>query len=244
MTPSELTTSAILDQLDSCAAAYTFPMLDNAYIFPAAARLTLYRDATRWVMVVEALGFSPKAGQDAERIILDLYGFGNCLRQPPGFLASLSPATAHQPLFEDPWPGKLVAEAPSLLLRGHEVPVPTEPAIYASAGIERRSPDVIWGFEMLRALLPKYRALLLATEPERRTHIPAKLPELIQLDDWHHPDLADDELPSHTETFRQLAAVLNTGDLAQYAPTEPPNTHWRHWIHGGDGVTAPASTMC
>jgi len=62
------------------------------------------------------------------------------------------------------------------------------------------------------------------------------LPAILQLDEWRHPDLADDERPSHTETFRQLAAVLCTGDPAHYAPTEPPNTHWRHWSHGGDGV--------
>lgn len=239
MKSSNLATSTILHQLDSCATAYTFPMLDNAYIFPGATRLTLYRDATRWAMAIERLGFSPKAGDDAERIILDLYGFGNCLYQPPGLLASLHLIGADPPLFDDLWLGRLVPDVRSLLLRDRKVPIPTDPAVYASSKIERRSPDVIWGFEVLRALLPEYRSLLLATEAERRTHLPADLPELIQLDDWHHPDLANDELPSDTETFRQLAAVLSTGNPAQYTPTESPNTHWRHWPHGGDGVTAP-----
>ena len=101
-------------KLDTCAANYSdFPMLDNAYIFPADVRLTLYGDSTRWALVLEALGFSPKAGEDA------------------------------------------------------------------------------------------------------------------------------DEWLSHTETFRQLTAVLCTGDPTHHKPTEPPNTHWRHWPHGGDGVTAP-----
>ena len=99
MTSSDVMTSTILEQLDGCAAAYNFSMLDNAYIFPAAARLTLYRDATRWAIVIEVLGFSPKAGDDAERIVLDLYGFGNCLIQLPGFLASLHPVSTDLPLF-------------------------------------------------------------------------------------------------------------------------------------------------
>ena len=98
------------------------------------------------------------------------------------------------------------------------------------------SEPAVWGFEALRALLPNYRSLLLATEVERRAHLPADLPEIPQLDEWRHPDLADDELPSHIETFQQLAAVLSTGDPARYAPIAPPNIHWRHWPYGGDGV--------
>jgi len=230
---------SILNQLDECAMAYNFPMLDNAYIFAAATRLTLYRDTARWAMLIEALGFSPKSGQDADRILIDLYGFGNCLRQAPGLLTSFYPATSAAPLFEDPWPGKLAAGARTLTLRGREVRIPTDPETYRAAGIERHSPDAIAGYELLRALLPDYRELLLATETERRAHLPPDLPEILQLDDWHHPDLADDELPGHTETFRQLANVLSSGDPARSAPTEPSNTHWRYWPYGGDGVTAP-----
>ena len=188
------TVETILAQLDACAANYCdFPMLDNAYIFPADVRLTLYRDRARWALALEALGFSPKAGDDADRIILNLHVFGNCLTQPPGLCATITPATNAAPLFADPWPGKL-RPGTTLSLRGREARLPTDLEAYRAAGIERRSP------------------------PE------------------HHPDLADDGLPSHTETFRQLAAVLCTGDPARYAPTEPPNTHWRHWPHGGDGV--------
>ncbi len=233
---SACTIEAILALLDACAANYCdFPMLDNAYIFPVDVRLTLYRDPARWALVLEALGFSPKAGIDAEQIILDLHVFGNCLSRPPGLCPTLCPVTSAAPLFVAPWPGKLLPGA-RLSLCGYEVPLPTDPEAYRAAGIELRSPPDVWGFEALRVLLPDYRALLLATEAERRAHLPADLPAILQLDEWRHPDLADDELPSHTETFRQLAAVLCTGDPACYAPTVPPNTHWRHWPHGGDGV--------
>jgi hypothetical protein len=222
--------------LDACAANYCdFPMLDNAYIFPADVRLTLYRDRTRWALALEALGFSPKAGNDAERIILDLHVFGNCLAQPPGLCTTVTPATSTAPLFVAPWPGKVLAGA-RLSLRGREVYLPTAPEAYHAAGIALRSPPDVWGFEALRVLLPGYRALLLATETERCAHIPPDLPAILQLDEWRHPNLAEDELPSHTETFQQLAAVLYTGDPARYAPNVPPNTHWRYWPHGGDGV--------
>lgn len=234
---SDYTAQSILDQLDACARAYTFPMLDNAYIFLASARLTLYHDTTRWALLIEVLGFSPKSGYDAERISLDLYGFGNCLHQRPGLLAVIYPATASAPLFEERWPGRLIPGAHTLTLRGREVHIPMDRQAYQAARIALRSPDALWGFEVLRVLLPEHRTLLLSTEAERRAHIPPNLPEILQLDDWRHPDLADDELPGHTETFRQLAAVLCTGDPAHYAPSEPPNTDWRHWPYGGDGFS-------
>ena len=53
------------------------------------------------------------------------------------------------------------------------------------------------------------------------------------LDDWHHPDLVIGEVPSQTETFRQLAAVAVTGDAARHDTTEVPNTHWSNWPGGG-----------
>jgi hypothetical protein len=104
------TTAEILAQLDDRAADYDFPMFDNAYIFFAAARLSLYRDRLNWALVMEVLGFSPK------------------------------------------------------------------------------------------------------------------------LNGWHHPDLADDELPGQTETFRQLAEVLVTGGPS---PRPPPLRRYAPW---GGGV--------
>ena len=58
--------------------------------------------------------------------------------------------------------------------------------------------------------------------------------KLLQLEEWHHPDVVDDEeRPSGSETFAQLAAVLSSGELAHYRPTRPPNTHWVNWPDGG-----------
>lgn len=50
----------ILSVLDRCCDAYTFPMLDNAYVYLAATRLSLYRSTTDWAMVIEVFGFSPR----------------------------------------------------------------------------------------------------------------------------------------------------------------------------------------
>jgi hypothetical protein len=52
----------ILSVLDRCCGSFTFPMLDNGYIYPAATRLSLYRSNIDWAIVIEVFGFSPRAG--------------------------------------------------------------------------------------------------------------------------------------------------------------------------------------
>ena len=53
---------AVLTVLDRCCDAFTFPMLDNGYVYLAATRLSLFRTAADWAMVIEVFGFSPRSG--------------------------------------------------------------------------------------------------------------------------------------------------------------------------------------
>jgi hypothetical protein len=52
----------ILSILDRCCDAFTFPMLDNGYVYLAGTRLSLYRTVENWAMVIEVFGFSPRSG--------------------------------------------------------------------------------------------------------------------------------------------------------------------------------------
>ena len=76
--------------------------------------------------------------------------------------------------------------------------------------------------ELCRYLAGVRRPHVLATAAEQRVSVLPEMSLVLQLDDWHHPNLAEGELPSQTETFRQLALVLASGDLSHYQPTEPP----------------------
>ena len=48
---------AILDVLDRAAADFTFPMLDNGYVYLAASPLSLHRSASDWAVMFERFGF-------------------------------------------------------------------------------------------------------------------------------------------------------------------------------------------
>ncbi|MET7808912.1 DUF7003 family protein [Micromonospora chersina] len=74
--------SAILEQFDAAADEAVFVDLGNGYYYPLDSRLHAYHDATRWALVVELVGYNPRA-----RAVLDvLYVFGNWLTSgEPGF---------------------------------------------------------------------------------------------------------------------------------------------------------------
>lgn len=225
------TAENILAQWDEQAAGFTFPMLDNGYVYLAATRLTAYRDEDRWAVVIEVLGAGIREGGASNA----LYRFGNCfgaddalgLGGPSAFFYPLEAASDA----EDQWdvsPPQGYAR-----VRGASVRYEVRPETLEAREIPLTQAPDITCVELLRSLLPEHRDLLLATEDELRARVPADLPFFLRLDEWHHPDLVNDEKPSGNETFRMLAEALASGDASRYRPTLPPNTHWSHWPEGG-----------
>lgn len=233
--------------LDDAAAGFTFPMLDNGYVYLAATRLSLYRSETDWALVTEVFGSSPRSGLPdlcvstfASRIhgrksatdFVDERAFRNYVRQHEH-----DESTFFFPLDEGDWLSADDIEdvdltATNVVLRGKAVPLPTGDDLAAHA-IDLADPPRVHVYELCRYLAAVARDQVLATPGERRTNVHPDMTELMVLDEWNHPDLVNDERPSGSETFRQLATVLATGDVDAYRPTLAPNTHWANWPDGG-----------
>lgn len=223
-------TPAILDVLDRAAADFTFPALDNGYVYLAAIRLSLFRSDVDWALVFERFGYSPRAGIPS----IDVQTFASRLHRSERAHDSFESV---YPIDGGDWIDfddlELCATGPrSLNLRGRSRPLPAV-ADYERHGIALVDPDQPRVFELCRYLAAVAREDVLATGDERRAHVRPELEQVLVLDDWHHPDLARGERPGGSETFQQLAAVLHTGNLALYRPSEPGNTHWRHWPGAG-----------
>ena len=237
-------TQDILKVLDACAADYSFPMLDNGYVYLAATRLALFRSDTHWAIVTEVFGFSPRSGIPD----LNVTTFASTLihrktaandATPEAHAAYLQRQPHHEDVFMNPveegnWieDEAVVQSASSVRLRGQDIFLPAL-ADYAANGIALESPDQAMVFEFCRWLAAEKRSDVLATPEEQRWNVPDDLVKILELDEWCHPDLANEELPSHTETFQQLAQVLVQGDVSLYRPKKAPNTHWSHWPDGG-----------
>ena len=238
----------ILSVLDRCCNAFTFPMLDNGYVYLAATRLSLHRSDEDWAMVIEVFGFSPRSGlpdlhvstfgsrlhqRDAPQDYKSVEAYENYLAQHPH-----DDHRFFHPIDEGAWQdsdnSELVAIAPAtVIVRGRAMTPPLRDA-YARHGIDLATPDHVEVFELCRYLAAVERNLVLATPAEQRVSVRPEMTTLLELDDWHHPDVVDAAArPSGSETLQQLAQVLETGDVGLYRPTAPPNTHWKNWPDGG-----------
>ncbi|MEU4151217.1 hypothetical protein [Streptomyces sp. NPDC026659] len=213
------TTAAILAQFDRCADDAVFPDPDNGYYQPVDARMSLFHGAGSWAMVVELLGYVPRA----RRLTDVLHVFGNCLTSgEPGFGDDdFLDRVENIPDLTENGDGRTWRGGGCVRVRGRDLPL-AEPA---AAG----TPLV----DVLRSLVPTARPLFLADDRELRARLPADLPLVLQLDAWTHPTDLGDTLPGDHETFRRIAEVLATGDPRHYRPTTPPNTHWSSWPDAG-----------
>jgi hypothetical protein len=238
----------ILAILDQGARDFTFPMLDNGYVYLAASRLGIFASATDWALVFELFGFSPRA--DIPDLQVAAFTSRPIHRKVAADFVSeeayrtflLRNANLDQTWFYpiqgedwiDPEDGERVSDAASTLeLRGETIMLPDQ-TDYAEAGVVLEEPPQPLVFELSRALAFRRRDAVLATEAERRTALQPDLKQVLMLDDWHHPDvIVPEALPSRTETFRQLAEVAATGDPTRYRTAEAPNTHWSNWPGGG-----------
>lgn len=238
----------ILSVLDRCCDEFTFPMLDNGYEYLAATRLSLYRSATDWAVAIEVFGFSPRVGLPDTAI----QTFASRLhdRNPPenyddrqkyeSYLAN-NPHNEYRsffPVHEGPWqdPEDIELVAPGanvIVVRDQSIALPSLDE-YARHDIELEQAPRVLVFELCRYLADIARDHVLATPEERRVSVLPEMDQILQLEEWHHPNVVDrEDRPSGSETFRQLAEVLVTGDVKLYQPSKPPNTHWRNWPDGG-----------
>lgn len=236
----------ILAVIDSCCESFTFPMLDNGYVYLAASRLTAYRSENDWALVIEIFGYSPRAGHPD----IHVYTFGSKLVNrikadnyvsEEAYRMYLANNPHNESRFFHPVDGQYQADnndelvstvATQLRLRNEVVPLP-DISRYLENEIELVDYPRIRVFELCRYLAAIRRDDCLATETERRINLPTEMRQLLCLDEWRHPDLLNSEMPSSTETFQHLAKVLWQGDASQYKPSESTNTHWKNWPEGG-----------
>jgi len=253
--PTPFTAKDVVDYLDQCIIdePYCFFMdLQHGYFCTANSRLTLYADEYRWAIVFEKSGYANRAG----RIELELNFFGNCLRNldrggaNDRYLCNAKFITLvdEDALSEIESDFEQVSpSATSVRLRGEPMQIPSTkdgfakwiPDIHDDKGLGERPT-----FEDLgRFLAFEYTGFCRATDAEKRLCLPADLPEVMVVDEWHHrfyyhyKNGPDNELmgdaPSTYQTFPLLADVLATRDPLRFRPTLPPNNHWSNWPEAG-----------
>ena len=187
----------------------------------------------------ELFGFSPREGTPST--VIQTFASRLRDRDPPGryvtraayenYLANKphDEFRSVYPLGQIDWAdAECVADGVGeVTLRGHTVNLPGLDE-YERHGIELLEPDRVHVFEVCRHLAAIAREEVLATSDERRVSVFPEMEQLLQLEEWHHPNVVAEERPSRSRTFQQLAKVLETGQVREYAPKDAPNSDWRN----------------
>lgn len=223
------TAAEILDQLDRATAGFSFPTLDNGYIYPVDVRLTAYGDDARWALVFEHIGFWYRL----RGAMNSVYAFGPALREPPAQTQRSNLVTTPEAEWQSDTGMSIRAGLRAITIRDTVVRLTAEDIAPAKHNDGSLVPGGLPIPDFLRRLLPLCQHLFHAPDAELRALVRPEVPQLLQLLEWEHSDAVHDVLPSHTECFPMLARALVSGDASEYAPTCEPNTHWSNWPEGG-----------
>jgi hypothetical protein len=229
-----MNTAQILKDLDKHASEFNFPVLDNAYVKFAAARLSAFQGDQEWLAVFEVLGFSIREID----FVNDLYAFGSCAERK-GFVGEEIPlrSVPERPLF-DAETNECIADWShwSIRVGNEEMSFSPTREEYADAGIViDREPGrgSLSEIELLRFLVHRLGARrLFMTDQHLLSHFPKckDLKKFIQTTQWQHPKVAAEERPSQNASIRSLVEALSQRDPALFEPGSP-NTHWMSWLH-------------
>lgn len=144
----------ILSDLNKHALEFNFPVLDNAYIEFAAARLSAFQGETDWLVCFEVLGFSTRELEFVD----DIYAYGSCVDRE-GFVGERIPLKSDEalPLF-DQNTNQCIADWSHFAIRLDEEAMSFSPTLqeYGEAGIildRPPGPGSLSEIELLRFLL-------------------------------------------------------------------------------------------
>lgn len=218
-------TEDILRQMDEEAEAYGFVMLNNAYLRGADVRLNAFRGPSEWLIVFQQIAVMEKRD-----FVNAVSAYGNRIGRP-GTQQIIR--LVEFPVSDDGLPDVSINIWDfTLELRGnirHFAPTAQD---YERAGVDV-SGDVPDNVKVLRFLAAEIPDNLFLPEHQLLTicgRAAAELTHFIQLDEWHHPDVASGELPSQNDCLRSVARALSANDTSLYeCPVAGFNTHWSNW---------------
>ncbi|GAB4051003.1 DUF7003 family protein [Spirosoma litoris] len=235
-----------LDEADKHDTYNNFLDLEHPYVYTAGSAMNLFADSTRWAIVFEKSGFSPRGGYPG----IDLYYFGNCLHNLDKQGAynqftsnmKLLPLIAPELMEDITEENDLIKRSIShLTIRENSVSISQNPDAYEKRGISistfENPKRLIDYCSLIRYLADTQPESLRATSSELRTCLPQDLPCIMSIDQWHHKSYSAEYnygvKPSEYETYRMVAQILATQDPTRWKPTLEPNNDWRNWPEAG-----------
>ena len=219
--------------------------LEHPYFHTAGSRLTLFADEKRWAIVFEKSGYS-NSGYRGE---IELAYFGNCLinlqseGSSEGYTSNMKTVVLidneEMERIENDTDELVAKHIKQVKVRDTMLDIEQEKSVYIQKDITDSvydNPENLIDIpSLIRYLDEQHSMLFRATDSELRKCLPADLPKLMHIDQWHHEAYYEGHgtRPSDYETYRMIADILVSRDTTKWKPTLKPNNDWRNWRNAG-----------
>lgn len=213
----------VLELLDYYVDEYDFPVLDNMNFDYSQGRITVFKEENKWLIVFEIIG---SRGEDIEKSI---YIYGDLVKKN-GLILGIDDFI--KPLNSSEWfdkNRKLVVNPYfiNVSIKNKKIGLKLTSEDYKKMGINPKKFNLT---KLIRTLSFFYKDDLWTPLHEllqdigiRETLIP-----FYQTTEWKHPDITEDEKPSDTDFFSNLANGIERNDVNQIK-TKNTNTNWKNW---------------
>ena len=220
----------ILKTLDEGADTYDFPTLNNIYFYFGKIKIAIFRNANEWLLIFQELSFFIKS----KKFVNTVYVFGNTIEGTRiQFINQILFESADDKMFDYFFNLLLNPLDFQVVIKGDEKRFTPTPKEYQDIGIDIEDEKMPVEAKIIRYLTNKIPELLFFNHDELLEMCEKKdsnLKLFMELDDWYHPDLVDDELPSDSPCFVSLAEAIEKNDSTIYrCPEDSYNIHWSNW---------------
>ncbi|MBX7226721.1 MAG: hypothetical protein K1X55_11880 [Chitinophagales bacterium] len=222
--------------------------LENGYVKTGGSKIHLYADATRWAIVFEKNGYHNRA-TCAE---IELTYIGNCVDYhietfpERSYISNQSNIILIEPTEFERIENKedkgletfelIAPNTKEVKIRDTVTSFENNYTKYENIGIaiqDYKNPNKLISFEnLVRYLQETNPTIISANETDIKEYLPNDLPKLMTIDAFHYVSFYNNTPPSKQETFKLIAKILTTKDVANWKPTQQPNNHWKNWKSG------------
>lgn len=228
MSANMFSETLILNELDTHAKQFDFPVLDNANWCVGDVRLSAFAGQD-WLLVFEILVFNFRSFE----FVNTVYAYGSNLVHS-GYQTSLRLLDISEDSpFEDELGNDILdIEDFTLVINGENKRFSPSKSDFESLGLPMNllmQPTERMFRYVCAVMHPRF---FLSVSELCKLLGSSEIPLILQLTQWSHPDIAAGELPSQNECMKQIARAIQMRDSGKYScPPTSMNTHWANWLH-------------
>lgn len=222
--------NTILKILDEAAEDFEFPMRDNMSYYPSTINMNVFLYNDNWLIVFQELSYSLK-----DKIFVNtLFGYGSALEYNgvQDEIEVIKEVDDFSFFSEETGAFQIDLMRFDVEINQSLESFSFSKDDYVEADIDIKDVKTPREAIFLRMISISKSSSLFLTKEELGKYftIDVDLLDFLEIENWQHPDIGNDELPSDILCFKNLAEAIEKKDVTFYNCSEELfNTHWSNW---------------